>query len=568
MRFAAPTLAILCALVLFTALDRPGFLDDREARDARIARDCIRHREVLTPQAGADPVFEKPMLAYAPEMLARSLHRGAVSRNAPLRSRQIRALAALALVLLTGSFAHRRFGPRAGWCSAFALVTMLGTPLAARTDGTQVFATLLGWCAAGVLWSAALDEQGANGRSLAFAYAALAGAALVGGPLCAVWPVAGLALYAGLARSRAAWSRTRPLAGLVIFTGLVLPWYGAQIYLHGAGWLARPLWFPYGLDGHGAWYGGPLVALSVFVISCFPWSVLMPEATRHAAAEPDARAAHALIAILACALIPVALHPGVPLSAALPALPAAAMLCGRFADHALEHPDALKGAVARAAQTLALLGSGAALLLGLAATRVPEVAGDIRLLAAVTFVTSWLPLLAAWRGAPRFAVALLALPVAALAPLTSLFVLPGLEGWLSARDVAEVMNRRSPATAPLAVFAPPRPSLSFYTNRNIVTVKPELPALAALRAEDGLAYAALPPASEPEIARRLAVPYEVLRRTPSTLLVRLNPAAARDSAAPRDSTALPRASRVAPRTSAGPPRDAVARPPSSSTLAR
>jgi 4-amino-4-deoxy-L-arabinose transferase-like glycosyltransferase len=540
MRFAAPTLAVLCALVLFTALDRPGYLDDHEARDAQVARDCLRHREVLTPQSGADPVFEKPMLAYAPEMLARSLSRSAASRNAPLRSRQFRALAALALVLLTGSIAHHRFGARAGWCAAISLVTMLGVPLAARTDGTQVFAALLGWCAAGVLWGAALGEQDMPDTSLALAYGALAGAMLVGGPLCALWPNGGIALYAGLARSRSAWSRTRPLAGLAIVAGLTLPWYGAEVYLHGARWLPHAFWFPYALDAHGAWYSGPLLALSVFVISCFPWSVLMPEATRHAAAEPDARSAHALIAILACALIPIAVHPGVPLSAALPALPAAAMLCGRFMDHVLEDPRTLQGFVSRAAQTLALLGSGAALLLALAATRLPEAAGDIRLLAAVTFVTSWLPLLTVWRGGHRIAIALIALPIGIGAPLTSLFVLPGLENYLNARAVAETMNERSPATAPLAVFAAPTPSLTFYTRRNIVNVTPDRAALAALRADDGLAYAAFPPSTEADLTRHLGIPLEVLKRTPEAVLVRVKPDAAFDSTAAASGRPAPR----------------------------
>jgi 4-amino-4-deoxy-L-arabinose transferase-like glycosyltransferase len=523
MRYAAPLLAVLSALILFTALDRPGFTDDRESRDARVARDCIRHHEFLTPQAGADPVFEKPIFAYLPEVVAWSLPRSAAARNAPLRSRQVRALGALALVLLTGSIASRKFGSRAGWCSALALVTMLGVPLAARTDGTQVLAAFLGWCAAGVLSGAALDSRPVRDATLLFAYVSLALALLVGGPLCAIWPCGGIALYAALARSRTAWSRLRPLAGLAIVSGIALPWYGAQLYLHGAGWLARVAWFPYALDAHGAWYGGPLIALSMLVIVCFPWSVLMPEATRHAATEPDARAAHLLIALLASALVPVALHPGVPLSAMLPALPAAAMLCGRFMDHVLEDPALLRAEVARAARTLALLGSGAALLLAFAAARVPEAASDIRLLAAATFLTAWFPLLAAWRSRHRLAIALIALPVALGAPLAAAFVLPDLEGYLSARAVAAAMNDRSPADAPLAVFTAPAPSLNLYAHRNIVRIEPELPALRSLRAEDGLTYAVFSPAIEHDVARRVGVPLEVLQRTPAWLLARVRP---------------------------------------------
>jgi len=300
------------------------------------------------------------------------------------------------------------------------------------------------------------------------------------------------------------------------------------LYLHDARWLSHAVWFPYALDAHTAWYGGPLIALSMLVITCFPWSVLMPEATRHAAAEPDARAAHLLIALLACALVPVAVHPGVPLSAALPALPAAAMLCGRFMDHVIEDPERLQAAVARAARTLALLGSGAALLLAFAAVRVPEAASHVRLLAASTFLTSWFPLLAVWRSRHRLATALIALPVALGAPLASAFVLPDLEGYLNARAVATAMNQSSPHDAPLAVFASVPPSLSLYTRRNIVRAEPELASLRALRAEDGRVYAAFSPALERDVTRRIGT-LEVLERTPAWELARLRPDAAPDS---------------------------------------
>jgi hypothetical protein len=211
-------------------------------------------------------------------------------------------------------------------------------------------------------------------------------------------------------------------------------------------------------------------------------------------------------------------------------------------DHVLEDPRALQAFVSRAAQTLALLGSGAALLLALAATRLPEAAGDIRLLAAVTFVTSWLPLLTVWRGGHRIAIALIALPIGIGAPLTSLFVLPGLEDYLNARAVAETMNERSPATAPLAVFAAPAPSLKFYTRRNVVNVTPDRDALASLRADDGLAYAAFPPSAEADVTRRLGVPLDVLKRTPEAVLVRMKPDAARDSAAAAGERPAPRES--------------------------
>ena len=43
-RFAPVLLATLCVAVLFTGLDRVGWLDTREARDAQVAREMLRRR--------------------------------------------------------------------------------------------------------------------------------------------------------------------------------------------------------------------------------------------------------------------------------------------------------------------------------------------------------------------------------------------------------------------------------------------------------------------------------------------------------------------------------------------
>ncbi|MEK7330074.1 MAG: hypothetical protein AAB113_04655, partial [Candidatus Eisenbacteria bacterium] len=98
MRIAPVALALLCAAVLFTGLGRIGFVDDREARDAEVARELIQRREVLTPLYAHEPRFEKPVLAYVPDALGRWLTPGS-----PLASRRLRAAAAVALVLLTAS---------------------------------------------------------------------------------------------------------------------------------------------------------------------------------------------------------------------------------------------------------------------------------------------------------------------------------------------------------------------------------------------------------------------------------------------------------------------------------
>jgi len=545
MRFAPFALALLCALTLFTGLDRVGYLDAREARDACVRRELIHNKEFLTPLYANDPLLEKPIFAYLPDMIAGGRWRRSVPEPPPWRSRAIRAIAAVALVLVTASAAARNFGRVAGAWSALVLASTLGLPLAARMDGAQVWGALFSWIGCAALADAALDRRGSN-RRLVGAYLALAAALLVAGPLAALWPIGGIALFAALARDRAPLRRIHPLAGFALLAGAALPWYGAMLDLNGPGFLVHALGFPYGAEHGGAWFLGPLFALSFLVIGFHPWSALAPEAMLHAAtwwrfaprreapgpgAEPDTlarerdeeSAAHVLIAALVAALIPIALHSGVPLTAVLPALPAVAMLCGRLIAHAFEDPERLARPVARAARMMALVGSSAALLLAMVAPRVPEAAADLRLLAAIAFLTSWLPLLATWRNRTRIAIALMTLPVLLGMPVATTYLMPDMEGYLSARTVADVMERQAPIYAPLAILDEAPPSLRYYGHINLERVTSRAAALRDLRAKDGLAYVAFPPAREHEFARGVAVPLEILRRTPSLVLARVDP---------------------------------------------
>ena len=484
MRLAPVVLATLCVAVLFLGLDRVGYLDWREARDTQVAREMLRRREALTPIYGRAALYEKPVLAYAPEVLVRSFAPGS-----PLRSRQLRALFAVFLLLGTASLGARHFGLRAAWCSSAVLATSLALPLAARTDGTQLLGTLLGWVGAAGLADAVFGRSAGRDARLIVTYGALGAALASVGPLAALWPLGGLALYLGLTRSHEAWRRARPLAGLAIMAGIALPWYGAMIERNGALFLARAPFFPYGVEDAGRWYAGAVLAISFLVVGFFPWSALLPAALLHAATwwrtarrpmlrslhvsrerpgvDPVSReqreeaAAHYLITCLFAALVPVAIYPGAPLSAALPALPAAALLCGRFLDHLIEDAERVARPLAGAVRMLALFGSATAVLLAIAAPRIRGAEPELRLLAALLLLSSWAPFLAEFMGRRRLAAALIALPVAVGTPVMSLRVLPAMEDYLSTRSVAEAFDAVAPPLAPLVTPRPHRRRCGF-----------------------------------------------------------------------------------------------------------
>src|SRR5438105_649803 len=405
MRVAFMALALLAAVVLFPGLGRVGFLDAREARDATVAREIAGGREVITPTLAHQAWFEKPVLAYGPDasVMVWSSH--------PERdSRLWRAIIAALLVVLTGSVGAMHFGARAGWLSAAVLVTTLALPNAARTDGTQLIATLLSWLgAAGIADATFMPRPGAQIR-IGFAYAALGLAALTGGMLSAAWPFAAAGVYIALGRRRELWKRLDPLAGVTIILGLALPWYGAMTVLHGTSFLAHAPFFPYATEPRGPLFAGPLLLLSFLVIGMFPWSALLPGAILHAATwwrsggvapalervreSREENAAHFFIACLVAALAPIVLCPTPPLTAVLPAAPAVALLCGRLLDHAYEDAERVAAPIGRGALMLALVGSMTALLVALAANTLRDAAAALRLLATALFVTAWAPFLA------------------------------------------------------------------------------------------------------------------------------------------------------------------------------
>jgi hypothetical protein len=180
----------------------------------------------------------------------------------------------------------------------------------------------------------------------------------------------------------------------------------------------------------------------------------------------------------------------------------------------------------RSTWMVAFLGTTTSLLGVVLATRLPEAAPGLRLAAVVVLASSWTPLLADLAGRRRLAAALFALPVALGAPVVMQRVLPPLEPWLSARDVAEAMSARSPARAPLVLVEPAPPTLRLLTRRNLVTLPSVTRALepaARLAAADGYVWLALRDARTLEALQAVSPEVLVVRRTPTLTLVRARP---------------------------------------------
>ncbi len=533
MRLPLALLAVVCGLVLFTGLDSTGLLDTREARDAQVAREVAATREVITPLLGTEPLFEKPILAYGPDATLRVL-----TRDPELYSRILRAVVAVMLVMVVGSAAAVHFGARAGLIASGVLLTCFVLPHAARMDGTQMLATLFAWLGVLGFADALFDERPGRTVRLVFAYAALGLAFITGGPLPALWPLGAVALYLGLRRRNDLWARIQPVAGLTLMLGMGVPWYGAMIERHGARFLEHVAFFPYAAEPRGPIFSGPLVVLSYIVIGLFPWSTLLPGAILHAATwwrtggtvpqlervreGREEYAAHFFIACLVMAALPLLFYPTPPLTAILPAAPAAALLCARLLDHAFENAERVRIPIARATVMLALVGTMSAIMVVLAAGALRGAATELRLVGTVVFATSWAPFLANFMGRRVLAALLLVLPVAIGTPLVALRLLPAMEDYLSTRPVAIAMETVAPERATLVLLESPPPTLRLYSEHNLVVADSLRRTLSAERASDGLAYLAFRPAREHDAARAAASPLEILLRTPALVLARVH----------------------------------------------
>ena len=466
--------------------------------------------------------------------------------DSPFATRLYKAAIAVVLILLTASVGAQHFGGRAGWCAAGVLVSSIALPLAVRSgDGTQLLGTLLAWIGCGGFADALFGRPSGRALRLVVAYASLAAAMLVAGPLSALWPVLGLALYLALARTPDGWGRSLSWLGLAVVIVVVLPWYAAM-GRQDPGFLARAWAFPYAAETRGTWYAGFVLPFAYLAVGAFPWSALLPSAALHAAtwwrfarrrraaeaaagleqraSDPIAReqreetAAHYFIAALLAAMLPIAVYPGPPLPAILPALPAIALLCGRMLDHLFEDPRRLNDSLGYAARMLWVLGSVALILMVLLSPRIPEASHALRLLGSAVFLVSWGPFLARLIGRPRVAALLFATPVVVGTPIVTLRLLPAMEDYLNTRSVAVAFDRASPPHAPVLADPPP-PSLRLYSGRPLLVR--DLGADAPdTYASDGRRYFAFRPGRESEAARRIGRPLQILLRTPTLVLAR------------------------------------------------
>jgi 4-amino-4-deoxy-L-arabinose transferase-like glycosyltransferase len=259
---------LVVASVLFAGLGSPaGGTHPDEGLYLQAAREMHDRGDWLTPTVDGRPDFTKPPLLYWAMGASFALF-GETFWAARLPV----ALAALALVWVTGRLARRTGAPGAEAVAVLALGTCLGLLRYARVDLMDVPLALAIAVGLGACWQVA---EGGPMRLLLVAGVAAGAAALLKGPVGPVLMAAPGAIW--LAR-RGKLVRALPWIAVAaaVAAGVAAPWYVAMAHRHGDPFVARffgtenvgKFRFPWTLEGEGVL----LLALPVLLL---PWTPLV-----------------------------------------------------------------------------------------------------------------------------------------------------------------------------------------------------------------------------------------------------------------------------------------------------
>jgi 4-amino-4-deoxy-L-arabinose transferase-like glycosyltransferase len=277
-------LLVLCVVVLVPGLFRLGPIDRDESRFAQASRQMAESGDYVVPRVQDRPRLNKPPLIYWMQAGAvRAITKGDLSRDAIWMYRVPGALCMIASVLLTWLLGCSMFDARVGWLAAGLLGVcplLVFDAHQARADQallTTVVAAQL--CVWKVLRLRAGGEASWWMRNVwcATLWACVGLGVLAKGPITPMVVALGLLAFCVLRRDWMLLQRVRPVLGVVIVTGMVLPW--VLSVSHSVGW--ETYWRTIvdetlgrstrAMEGH---FGPPGYHLLLLVVLFFPGSLL------------------------------------------------------------------------------------------------------------------------------------------------------------------------------------------------------------------------------------------------------------------------------------------------------
>jgi len=268
-------LAILAGLLFFLGLGSMGLTDRDEGRNAEAGREMLETHNWVSPTFNYEPRFAKPVLVYW--LMSLSYKSFGVDEFA---ARFPSAVFGLGLILLQYLFLSRFCGALVGLFGALMLllnIQIIGLGRMVLTDSVLIFLTTSS------LFSFWLGFQGHDRERWwrwVF-YIGMALATLAKGPVGFLVPFVTIALYLTATKQwNRFWRTGAPVAGLLLFVAIALPWYIIMWTLHGTEYTASAQANTVGrflnpMEGHSF---SILFYIPVLLLGFFPWSGWLPYA--------------------------------------------------------------------------------------------------------------------------------------------------------------------------------------------------------------------------------------------------------------------------------------------------
>ena len=278
-RWHAPLLIAVCALLFLAGLASLPLTDPEEARCAQIVREMIRSGDWLVPHLQAISYYDKPApffwLAAAGELL---------TGNAALGGRLPAALAAAAAVLATYVLGRRMFGPSAGLIAGVALATAGEFWYMARWYRMDMPFAAAMWAALAWFWhwhgSAQVLTRLRSAVAWSGFYFFCGIATLMKGPAGLGIPVLIVGAYFLMRREYRGIAQILNVGGIAVFAVVVVPWYAAvwlrePAYLYE--FLVRQNLMRFGTTTFGhSWPG--ILFVPILLAGLLPWTLYLPAA--------------------------------------------------------------------------------------------------------------------------------------------------------------------------------------------------------------------------------------------------------------------------------------------------
>jgi 4-amino-4-deoxy-L-arabinose transferase-like glycosyltransferase len=488
-----PLLAALAAALCLLNLSGRDLWEPNEPIAAEAAREMALRGDWLLPTVNGEIYPDKPPLLFWGIRLA-SLPGGRITETT---ARIPSALAGISLVLAVYFLSRRALGPRAAFLAAITLA--VSNFFVEQARYVQHDMLLLCGMTVGLLAMFRIaDGEGSSGGWIAAAAGALGFGVLAKGPVALLLPVLVIACDTAFDR------RLLRRWGWLILAGLLavvppLLYYLLLVRRHGAGLLETFLFrhnvdrFVEGFDHLLPWW----FFLLRSPVDLLPVSLFLPAAAFFRPEDPERR--RFIRRMWIWILVPLVFF---SFSASkrpiymLPALPAAAMLCGAVLD------GTIRGEIRRAGRRLALGAEGFALiLLGLAgaaapflaAKRAPELFAAALLLAACAAAGSIAGLARLFRGELLAAHGSMVAALALIWLVVIYRVNPAANAGNSPRPFAEKVAREVPPGAPLSSYGLYRFRSGYiYYSGRLMPRLADLPALTRYLSRDERVFCILP----------------------------------------------------------------------------